>query len=121
MIGGHDHAAERGERGQGRAPDLAQLARVELALDLEPDDEEEHHHEAVVDPEVHIALEREAAGANADRRVQQGFVAAVPGGVGPGERDHRRREQDDAARRFDRQEPLDGRQQPARRGADGGP
>ena len=57
--------------GRAARAELAQLARVDLAPDLEPDDEEEDHHQAVVDPEVQIALEREPAGAKADRRVHR--------------------------------------------------
>ena len=33
----NEHAAQRGDRGQGGAPELAELARVQLALDLEPE------------------------------------------------------------------------------------
>ena len=65
-----DHAAQRGERRQRGAPDLAELARVELALDLEADDEEDHH-QTVVDPEVHVALERQPPSRETERRVQQ--------------------------------------------------
>ena len=42
--------AERGEQRQDEPAPLAQLAEVELAARLEPDDEEEERHQAAVHP-----------------------------------------------------------------------
>ena len=58
------HAAERGDHGDRQAPALAQLAEVELALGLQPDDEEEERHQPLVDPVAQVG--RDAA---APRRV----------------------------------------------------
>ena len=60
-----DHPAEGGEHRQGQAAALAQLADVELAPHLEPDDEEEERHQAVVDPVAQVL--GDARGADLDR------------------------------------------------------
>jgi hypothetical protein len=46
----HQHAADSRHERHDEAPALAQLADVELAPRLEPDDEEEQDHQPVVDP-----------------------------------------------------------------------
>ena len=40
------------------APALAQLAEVELALGLQPDDEEEERHQSLVDPVAQVHRDR---------------------------------------------------------------
>ena len=45
-----DHPADGRQHRQGEPAALAELADVELAPHLEPDDEEEERHQAVVDP-----------------------------------------------------------------------
>ena len=54
----HRHAADPGEQRQREPPPLAQLAEVELAARLEPDDEEEERHQPAVHPLAQI--ERDA-------------------------------------------------------------
>ena len=79
------HAAERRQHRQGEAAALAQLADVELAPHLEPDDEEEERHQAAVHP-VAQAL-RDARAAEPDRELRP--PDAVVGGevdVGPDQR-----------------------------------
>ena len=64
--GGRHHAADRGHDRQGGHAEPPQLARDDLALDLEADHEEEQRHQPVVDPEVQILVEVDQ-GAETDR------------------------------------------------------
>ena len=80
-----------GEHRDRQPPALAQLAEVELALGLEPDDEEEERHQPLVDPVAQVG--RDAAAADRDRqpRAPQRFVGVRPRRVGPHQRhDHPR-------------------------------
>ena len=93
------HAAEGGENRQRQPAPLAQLADVELAPHLEPDDEEEECHQAAVDPIAQALGDPRVAdpgsrGACA-RRLVGGEVD-----VGPGQRRQGRAKQDDGAAGF---------------------
>ena len=76
---GSDHPADRGDDRRGEPATLAQLAHVELAADLEPDDEEEERHQPVVDPVPQI--ERELGVAEPDRQLGRPelLVRGAPG------------------------------------------
>ena len=64
---------------------LAQLAHVELAPRLQPDDEEEEHHQAVVDPVAQVLGEHVAADADSQLGAPQAAVG-VRVDVRPGQR-----------------------------------
>ena len=108
-----DHAAERRADRQHHRGLRAQLAKEELALDLEPDDEEEHGHEAVVDPMREAHLEPEAARADAERRVQEMLVCRPKRRIREQERDDGAREQEHAAPGLPREERLERRHERA--------
>jgi len=59
------HPADRGEDGDRQPPAVPQLAQVELALGLEPDDKEEERHQTLVDPMAQVS--RDSGAADADR------------------------------------------------------
>lgn len=121
-VGGHDHApaarrvasrgegeidhdreqhpAERRERRHCGAPAVAELAHVELAPHLEPDDEKEERHQPVVDPVVQVALQTDLAEAERELGRPQAFVARAPRGIGPHQRSDGRDEQKDRAAYF---------------------
>ena len=107
-----DHPAQRGQHGDRDAAALAQLAHVELAADLQPDDEEEQRHEAVVDPapEVHV----QAVSAQGHRQLGRPEVLVGAADVRPHERCRRRPEQDDRAAGLGLQEGANGRRDLAR-------
>ena len=95
----HGEAAERGQHRDRHAAPVAQLAQVELALGLEPDDQEEQRHEALVDPVAQV--ERERVVADPDREVgrPERLVGLPPGQVRPDQRgDRRGQERERAAR-----------------------
>ena len=96
--GGHDHAADGGDRRQRGGPRVAQLALDELALDLEADDEEEDRHQRVVDPLLQVEVDRVAADRDRHVGVPQVEVRLLPRRVRPDQRDHRRGDEHDAAR-----------------------
>ena len=104
-----------GQHRQRQAAALAELADVELAPHLEPDDEEEERHQAVVDPVAEVL--GDARGADLDREVgvPEAFVG-VEVDVGPGERRDRRRQQDDGAADLGREEVAQRALQAARPG-----
>ena len=66
-----DHPAEPGEQRQREAAALAQLADVELAPRLEPDDEEEERHQPVVDPVAEVLRDPVAADAGSRASCRQ--------------------------------------------------
>jgi hypothetical protein len=70
----HRHPAEGGEHRQGQATALAQLADVELAADLEPDDEEEERHQAVVDPLAKVLGDARVPDPDRERRRPDALV-----------------------------------------------
>ena len=85
-----------GQQRQREPPPLAQLAEVELAPRLEPDDEEEERHQAAVDPLAQV--ERDAGVAEVDReRRRPERVVRRRVDVHPDERGDRRGEQDRGA------------------------
>ena len=59
------HPAEPGQQRQRESPPLPQLAEVELAPRLEPDDEEEERHQPAVHPVAEV--ERDTVAAEVDR------------------------------------------------------
>ena len=85
-----------GQQRQRQPAALPQLAEVELAPRLEPDDEEEERHQAAVDPVAEIV--RDSAAAQVDRQVRRpdGLVR-VEVDVRPQERGDRRADQDHGA------------------------
>ena len=93
----HRHAAERGGHGDPDPPPLAQLAQVELALGLEPDDEEVERHQALVDPLAQLV--RDARAADPDRELGRPhrLVGVRPRRVRPHERGDGRRSSSAAA------------------------
>jgi len=95
----HRHAAEPRQQWHRHPAPLAQLAEVELAPRLEPDDEEEEDHQPVVDPVAQVL--RDPAAADADRQHRRPD-AVVGGGIDvrPGQRCKRAGEQDDGAARL---------------------
>ncbi len=90
-----------------RSAQLAQLAPVDLATDLEPDDEEEDRHHPVVDPEMQIALEGEGTQPHAEAEGARARRSFRPGRVCPDQRDGGGGEEENSARRFDGEESLD--------------
>jgi hypothetical protein len=85
----------------------AELAHDELALDLHPDDEEEQGHEPVVDELEEREPQRGGARAERDGESQDRPVALVRE-VRPRERHGGAAEEDEAARRLQAEERLDG-------------
>ena len=57
----HGHPAERGDHRQREPAALAQLAEVELASSLQPDDEEEERHQTLVHPLAQVLVRCRAA------------------------------------------------------------
>ena len=111
---GEPHAAERrAERGRD-APAVAQLADVELALGLEPDDEEEERHQPLVDPLAQ--LERDAVVAEADRELggPDRLVGVRPRRVRPQQGGDRGAQQHERAAALGVQEVAQRRRQVAR-------
>ena len=72
--GGHDDAAERGDRGQQRLRERVELADDELALQLDRDDEEEDREQPVADPVPGRQVEPEP------RHVEVGVLHVDDGG-----------------------------------------
>jgi hypothetical protein len=68
------HAAERGQHGDRQPSALAQLAEVELALGLQPDDEEEERHQALVHPAAQVGGEHVVAEREREPRAPHGLV-----------------------------------------------
>ncbi len=110
-----EHAAEGGEDGQGEAAALAQLADVELAPHLEPDDKEEERHQAAVDPLAQALGDARAADLDREGRVPGALIGGEVE-VGPGEGRHRGREQDAGAAGLGGEEVAQRRLQAARPG-----
>ena len=50
----HEHPAQPGQQRQHQPAPFAQVAQVELAPGLQPDDEEEERHQAAVDPVAQV-------------------------------------------------------------------
>jgi hypothetical protein len=109
---GRGHAARRGERGEQHLRDARELALQHLALELQPDEEEEHRHQAVVDPQQKWLGDLEVADAHLDRGVEKTDVVGIQRGVGEQHRRQRRPGEQDAAGRFEREEVLDGDDDP---------
>ena len=82
------HAPERRRRGNRQPPTFAQLAEVELALGLEPDDQEEQRHQPLVDPVAQVERDAVAADRHRQLRGPQRFIGVRPRRVGPDEREH---------------------------------
>ena len=111
----HDHPAEGGEHRQGEAAALAQLADVELAPHLEPDDEEEERHQAVVDPIAEVL--GDARVADPDREcVCQTRLVGGRSMLAQASAATRRAEQDDGAAGLGAQELAQRSRQAARPG-----
>ncbi len=92
------HAADRGDRRQGRLARARQLALDQLALDLEPDQEKEDRHQAVVDPVPERLVEPEIAELQAQVQLEEPQIVIGQGRVGEDEGERRRGQQHDAAR-----------------------
>ena len=94
-----DRRGDAAERRRRRDPDpgpLAQLAEVELALGLEPDDEEEQRHQPLVDPGVEVGVD--PVRADLDAEVGRPEVGVGAGGdVRPSQRCEDRGDEDDGA------------------------
>ena len=85
----HDHAAERGDGGQRGGAPVAQLARDQLALDLQAGEQEEQRHEPVVDERHGRPCPAARRGQLNTKGAEQGLVAVVPRRVGPQQRHDR--------------------------------
>jgi hypothetical protein len=107
-----EHAAERTEDRQHRALAGRELAVHELVLDLHPHQEEEDHHQPVVHPLLERERELRLAEREREFRVPERCVAGAEGRVGPDEGREGGEEQQDRARRLDREEALEGRGEP---------
>src|ERR687884_120862 len=93
----------RSRSGKRGPPSLAQLAEVELAPRLEPDDEEEERHQAAVHPVAQV--ERDTRAAEVDREPRRpDRVVGARVDVHPDERGGRGGEQDGGAARLGAQE-----------------
>ena len=68
---GDGHAADPGQERQREPPPLAQLAEVELAPRLQPDDEEEERHQAAVHPLAQIERDARARRSSIESTVDQ--------------------------------------------------
>ena len=85
--------------GSAAARRSPQLARRELALDLEPDDEEEQRHQAVVHPVSEVLADRPVAEPDRGRASQNRLVGRDPTGSWPRRApDDRGEQHQDAAR-----------------------
>ena len=84
--GGHEHAARGSQDGQRGPPTILQLARRQLAADLQPDHEEEDGHQSLVDPESQRAVDRVPADTERQVRGPERPVARLPGRVRPHQR-----------------------------------
>ena len=87
------HAADRGQRREREASAFPQLAEIELAPCLEPEDEEEERHQAAVDPLAQIERHAVSAEVDRERRPPKRVVGRLVD-VDPDERGDRRSEQD---------------------------
>src|SRR5690606_36995178 len=83
---------ERRDHRHGCGPDVTQRAGDELLLELQTDDEEEDGEQPVGGPGGEAEVEVEACRSEGD--TGQVRVDRPPGGVGPHEREQRRREED---------------------------
>src|SRR5690606_18679247 len=83
---------ERRDHRHGCGPDVTQRAGDELLLELQTDDEEEDGEQPVGGPRGEAEVEVEACRSEGD--TGQVRVDRPPGGVGPHEREQRRREED---------------------------
>jgi hypothetical protein len=81
--GRNDHPARGGHDRERGGPSLPQLARYDLALDLQPNDEKEHRHQPLVDPRSKIVGEVPAAEPEGELHMPERFVRDPPGGVSP--------------------------------------
>ena len=110
------HAAEAGYERQGEPASLAQLAEVELAARLEPDDEEEERHQPAVHPVAEI--ERHTGVSEADREPGRPDGRVRPAvDVHPHERDDHGQQQDRRPARLGTQKLAQRRCQVARPGS----
>src|SRR5918996_2421567 len=94
---GKEHPADRREHGHARTAAVAELAHVELATHLEPEDEEEERHQPVVDPVPEIAVETDVSDSQRELRRPQLLVARGPRRVDPDERRDRGCEEEERA------------------------
>ena len=94
---GHDHPADRRRDRNADTAAVAELAHVELAADLEPDDEEEERHQAVVHPVAEVLREHPVAEPERELRAPELLVGIAPRPVRPHERHEHRGEQGDGA------------------------
>lgn len=104
--GGDDEAGHRADDRQGRALPRPQFAEDDVLLHLEGDEEEEGHHHGIVDPVLKRHLEFGSTGDEAELRLDD-RVVAVRGEVGPQQRDHRGRKEDDGAGALRAEEPCE--------------
>ena len=94
---GDHHAAQRpGDRERGPL-EGGELAGQHLALDLESHQEEEHRHQAVVDQVVQRRMHRQRPDGQRELRLPEVLVGVRPRGVGPRQRHHDARQEDEAA------------------------
>src|SRR5919108_441713 len=106
-TGRDGHPPDGGDPGErGRAP-IPELAREELALDLEPHDEEEQRHQAVVHPVAEVLGDRPVTERQPDAGPPDRVVGVAPGRVRPRQRDQGGREEERRARGRRRQELLE--------------
>jgi hypothetical protein len=94
---GDGHAPQGGDAGEERLAEAAELALEELALDLHPHQQEEERHQPVVDHGAEVGVKAPASDRDLDRGLPQPEERRGPGGVGEGEGNQRRGEEDDAA------------------------
>ena len=105
----HDHAEQPGRDRQQEAAAVAQVAEVDLASRLQPDDEEEERHQPAVDPGAEVAGDAVVAEPETERRRPEPLVAVAE--VGPDQPDDDGRDQDAGAAGLGLQEGPDRRRE----------
>ena len=90
------------------APEFTQFTGMNLAADFQTDNEEENCHQAIVDPEMQIALKRERAQMESDGNMPETDVRLTPGRIGPYESGNCGDYQKNATRGLDCEKSLHG-------------
>ena len=96
----NDHPPQCRDCRQARPSRRRQRANHHLALDFETDEQEEHRHQAVVDPVNQVLVDAGLADPHRHGRLKQELIGMVQRRVGEDQRQDRRCEQDNPARRF---------------------
>lgn len=96
--GRRDHAADRAGDRQSRGAPAREMADCELALDLEAHDNKEQGQQPIVDPMQERQRKAAAVEGKAEPLLPERGEARPQGGVGQGDGDNRRQQQQDARR-----------------------